>query len=229
MGLFNTLKTLVSANATKANNALEDANMEDILNENHKNEVENLRKAKLQVANFGAELKSQTAKRDSVQTRYNQAEAAAAKYLESGDEEKAIKVLDSIENELAPELAGLVKLVAQIEKQYAESQRIVKQKEQKINQMKAATEDVKTQHRLNKMKESMATHSLNTNNESQNAQATLERFQERVGRESSRIDTTEELYGENNPDSIDNLIAGAGAVETSSLSAAERLAKLKQK
>ncbi len=229
MGLFNTLKTLVGANVTKANHALEDANMADILDENHKNETENLRKAKLQVANFGAELKSQTAKRDSAQKRYNQAEAAVTQYLESGKEAEAVKLLDSLENEMTTELNGLNQLVAQIQKQYTDAQRIVKQKESKINQMKATSEHVKTQNRLNKMKEGMATHSLDTNNESQRAQATLERFQQRVDHESSRIDTTEELYGESNPDSVENLIAGAGAVETSGLSAAERLAKLKSK
>jgi phage shock protein A len=229
MGLFNTLKTLVGANVTKANNALEDANMEDILNENHKNETENLRKAKLQVADFGAELKAQTAKRDSAQKRFDQAEAAAKAYLEKGDEANAVKLLESLEGELSMELNGLNQLVAQIDKQYKDAQRIVKQKEQKLNQMKATSEHVKTQHRLNKMKEGMATHSLNTKDESQRAQATLERFQERVNRESTRIDTTEELYGEGNPDSVDNLIAGAGAAETAGLSAAERLAKLRNK
>ena len=230
MSMFDTLKSLVTGSARKVQHKIEDENIEMLMDEGYEQEKKHLRELKVKVSELDGELTSQKRQLESATKQYNEAQDSAAALLETGDEANAIKLLDKLEGELTIKVEGLTQNVNTLQSSVDEAIAIVAQKERDIESMRLEVEQTKTKARLNKLNSSISTSAINTDDASVRRKEAFERMKKRTDAKADQLASSEKLFGENQEDSVENLIKkGKSTGASGATSAADRLKSLQKK
>lgn len=225
MGLFTTIGDIFRGGAKKGQEALEDSQQDLLLDVAYDDRKKALGELKRQVATLSKDYDNQVKARDLALTKLEEAKAAAKRFLDAGDEENAIALMDDIEDTLKPEHDMLAQMVAGLDGKVKQAISRVKKEERGLKSFKSRANLTKTKKKINDMNASVSTTDISGSGKAQRAESLLQRMEAAETDKEQQFSKEEELFGEDAAGSTDDLIARSKNIGGST-SAADRFKNL---
>lgn len=226
MAFFKKLSTLIAGKSNELIEAVEDRNVDTMLDQHMRETEEELRESKKAVAQLDAARKG--AERDvaKFKKQLEDGKAAAGNLIEQGKEDAAEKLISKLGEEVKPSLLSAEDRLATATANVDKVKRKVQQNERKLAQFRVQAENVKAQNKINQISKSVNASVVSEDSDAARMQSALDRYSNRVQNESDVIDSLEENYSESAEDSLESLIAEGNKADTSGKSLADRLGDL---
>lgn len=226
MGLFTTIGDIFRGGAKKGQEALEDSQQELLLDVAYDDRKKALGELKRQVASLSKDFDNQVKARDIAKSKYEEAKEAAKRFLDAGDEDNAILLMDDIEDNLKPEYDALVQMVDGLDGKVKQAISRVKKEERNLKSFKSRANLTKTKKKINDMNASVSTTDISGTGKAQRAESLLQRMEAAETDKEQQFSKEEELFGEDASGSTEDLIARSKKIGGGESSAADRFKNL---
>ena len=227
MGIFSKIVTAIRGGANEAGEAIVDANLLRILDQEIRDAKNAMEKARRGLADLMAEKTGYERKTSEYGAKITEYEGYVVKALDKGDESLALEIAEKIA-ELNGELEYNENAVTQLKNTIITQKQFLSTSERKVKDLERETKMVRTTEGVQKTAEALSTNFTSTGSTLNSARASLDRIKARQQQNADRLKAGEELASESTGANLESKLADLGITKHSS-KADDILGKLKAK
>lgn len=225
MGIFSKIVTAIRGGASEAGEAIVDANLLRILDQEIRDAKNALEKARRGLADLMAERTSYERKASEFGEKIIEYEGYVVKALDKGDETLALEIAEKIA-ELNGELEYNKNAVTQLKNTITTQKQFLSTSGRKVKDLEREAKMVRTTESVHKTAEALSTNFTSTGSTLNSARASLDRIKARQQQNTDRLKAGEELAAESTGTNLESKLADLGITKNSS-KADDILARLK--
>lgn len=225
MGIFSKIVTAIRGGASEAGEAIVDANLLRILDQEIRDSKNAMEKARRGLADLMAEKTGYERKTSELTAKMSEYEGYVVKALDKGDESLALEIAEKIA-ELNGEQEYNANAVIQLNNTIVTQKQFLNTSERKVKDLEREAKMVRTTESVQKTAEALSTNFTSTGSTLNSARSSLERIKAQQQQNSDRLKAGEELAAESTGANLESKLADLGITKNSS-KADDILARLK--